>query len=344
MNMQKNKLSVCIPAYNRAKYLREVLDSVVSQKEYLFEIVICEDFSPQRLELRAIAEEYKEIHGDLISYHENETNIGFDSNLRQLLKTAKGDYCIFLGNDDVLCPGAVKTLYDIVTVNPSVGVILRGYGWFNGTPQNVVQTVKYFPDERFMPAGMESLPFFFRRSTSLAGLTVARIPTLELETSKFDGSLFYQLHIVGHLIMKHDGFFTPEIIALCRADETPDFGHSAAEKGKYTPGEYTIDARIHMMNGIITIARDLDKTYPGALDRISRDIANYSFPWLAYHADKKPEVFKKYYVEMGKLGLKPYPMFHVYYYLIRSFGAPFIEKMINLVRNKLGYTPKLGGK
>lgn len=264
--------------------------------------------------------------------------------MRQLLKTASGDYCVFLGNDDVLCPGALKNLSEVIARNEDVGVILRGYGWFNGTPDNVVQTVKYFPDERFMPAGLDSLAFFFRRSCVLAGLTVARQPALALESSEFDGSLFYQLHLVGNIILKHNGVFTPEIIALCRADEAPDFGHSSTEKGKYTPGEYTIDARIHMMTGVVTIAKSIDKTHKGALAGILRDIANYSFPWLAYHADKKPAVFKKYYQELGNMGLKAFPMFHVYYYLIRIVGAGTVEKMINFARNTLGYTPKLGGR
>lgn len=342
--MKSSRLSVCIPSYNRAKYLRQVLDSVLSQKEYLFEIVICEDVSPQRQEIGAIVQEYKNLHGDLIVYHENVTNLGFDRNLRQLLKTASGDYCVFLGNDDVLCPDALKTLSEVIERNDDVGVILRGYGWFNGTPDNVVQTVKYFPDERFMPAGLDSLAFFFRRSCVLAGLTVARQPALALESSEFDGSLFYQLHLVGNIILKHNGVFTPEIIALCRADEAPDFGHSSTEKGKYTPGEYTIDARIHMMTGIVTIAKSIDKTHKGALAGILRDIANYSFPWLAYHADKKPAVFKKYYQELGNMGLKAFPLFHVYYYLIRIVGAGAVEKMINFARNTLGYTPKLGGR
>lgn len=342
--MRSPSLSVCIPAYNRAKYLRQVLDSVINQKEYLFEIVVCEDVSPQREEIAEIIKSYQEIHGDLIVYHENVTNLGFDRNLRQLIKTASGDYCVFLGNDDVLCPGALKNLSEIVTRNKNIGVILRGYGWFNGTPDNVIQTVKYFPDERLMPAGLDSLSFFYRRACVLAGLTIARNAALELETSEFDGTLFYQLHLVGNIILKYDGVFTPEIIALCRADETPDFGHSSAEKGKYTPGEYTIDARIHMMTGIVTIAEAIDKKNKGALAGILRDIANYSFPWLSYHADKKYGVFKKYYQGLGNLGLSAFPMFHVYYYLILVLGAGRVETLINFARNSLGYTPRLGRK
>jgi abequosyltransferase len=338
----KNKLSVCIPSYNRAKYLSQVLDSVLSQKEFLFEIVVCEDYSPEREDIRKVLNGYKQKYGDLIVYHENAVNLGFDANLRQLLRIAKGDYCVFLGNDDVLCNGALKSIDDILFRHSNIGVVLRGYGWFESTPNNVVQTVKYFPDERVMPAGLDALAFFYRRSCALAGLTIARKPALELETSEFDGTLFYQLHLVGNIILKYDGAYIPEIIALCRADEKPDFGHSASEQGIYTPGEYTIDARLSMMRGIVNIAKAIDLNNEGASKKILSDLAIYSFPWLAYHADKKFSVFHKYYIDLGRLGLRSFPMFHFYYLGILLIGVRRIEWLINKIRKIVGYTPRIG--
>ena len=41
-------ISVCIPSYNRAEELKELLDSVVKQNSQNFEIVIVEDKSPAR--------------------------------------------------------------------------------------------------------------------------------------------------------------------------------------------------------------------------------------------------------------------------------------------------------
>lgn len=340
--MNTIKLSVCIPSYNRAKYLGSVLDSILSQSCYLHEIVVCEDCSPEREDIRRIIEEYRHNYDDLIVYHENACNIGFDANLRQLLRVATGDYCVFLGNDDVLCDHALEKLSDILTRYDDVGVILRGYGWFESSPDNVVQTVKYFPDERFMPAGLDALSFFYRRSCVLAGLTINRKAALELETAEFDGSLFYQLHLVGNIILKSNGVFTPHVIALCRADEKPDFGHSAAERGIYTPGEYTVQARLRMVEGIVAIAWVIDANCKGAFERILRDFANYSYPWLAYHADKDISVFHNYYRELGRLGLNRYPIYHLYYVFILIFGANGINKLIYFLRNVLGYTPKIG--
>jgi abequosyltransferase len=154
--------------------------------------------------------------------------------------------------------------------------------------------------------------------------------------------LFYQLHLVGNIILKYDGAYIPEIIALCRADEKPDFGHSASEQGIYTPGEYTIDARLSMMRGIVNIAKAIDLNNEGASKKILSDLAIYSFPWLAYHADKKFSVFHKYYIDLGRLGLRSFPMFHFYYLGILLIGVRRIEWLINKIRKIVGYTPRIG--
>lgn len=52
------KISVCIPSYNRAKFLRPLLDSVLAQDYDPYEIIICEDLSPEREEIREVVNEY----------------------------------------------------------------------------------------------------------------------------------------------------------------------------------------------------------------------------------------------------------------------------------------------
>ncbi len=339
--MYKNKLSVCVPSFNRAKYLSQLLDSILCQKDYLYEIVICEDLSPEREAIRRIVSNYKEQYGDLICYHENTKNLGFDANIRELIRKAHGEYCVFLGNDDVLCDNALMRIDDILTRNSNVGVVLRAYGWFEGGADNIVQTVNYLPSERVLTPGLDALAFFYRRSCALAGLTIARKPALELETSEFDGTLFYQLHLVGNLILQFNGAYIPEVIALCRADETPDFGHSSSEKGIFTPGEYTINARLKMMEGILNIANSIDLKCSGASKKILSDISSYSYPWLAYHSDKKLSVFYKYYQDLGKLGLNYYPMYHIYFFAILFLGVKRIESIIKIIRKKVGHTPRI---
>lgn len=338
------KISVCIPAYNRVKYLSAVLDSVLSQSEDLHELVICEDRSPERAQIRAVVSGYAQKFGAKISYHENPENVGFDGNIRQLLLKATGDYCLFLGNDDLLAPGALRTAADFLRRHPDVGVLIRAYEWFEGDSSNVTGKVSYYKTEQVFPRGLNAIGFGFRRSCVLAGLVLKRAPAVAVATTRFDGTLFYQLHIAGNLLASHDCGYVPTVLAQCRADEVPEFGNASAEKGDYTPGEYTINARLKMMRGITEIANSLDATTPGASERILRDLAIYSYPWLAYHGDKKPEIFKSYYEQLGAMGLGRHSIFHLYYAVLRLTGPSLPNKTVAFLRRVLGSTPQLGRK
>lgn len=103
-------ISVCIPAYNRAALLSVLLDSVLNQDFYDFEILIAEDCSPERPAIRTIASKYQQQHGDRIRYTENVETLGYDSNLRRLVELARGQYVLFMGNDDLMAPGALTAV------------------------------------------------------------------------------------------------------------------------------------------------------------------------------------------------------------------------------------------
>lgn len=45
-------ISICIPSYNRPEDLKILLESVDSKQIGLFEVVICEDDSPKRKDIR----------------------------------------------------------------------------------------------------------------------------------------------------------------------------------------------------------------------------------------------------------------------------------------------------
>ena len=60
------KISIIIPVYNTAKYLKRCLDSVLAQSYKDFEMVIINDGSTDNSE--QIINEYKDKYPDLISY------------------------------------------------------------------------------------------------------------------------------------------------------------------------------------------------------------------------------------------------------------------------------------
>lgn len=101
------KLSICIPTYNRASYLDECLNSIISQVNDNIEIVISDNASTD--DTKEIISKYQKIFPNII-YHRWLKNMGFDKNILKVVEIATGDYCWLMGSDDALGQNAIKKI------------------------------------------------------------------------------------------------------------------------------------------------------------------------------------------------------------------------------------------
>lgn len=336
-------ISVCIPAYNRAGVLPELLDSIVTQDFDEYEIVICEDSSPERSAIRAVAQRYAGAHVGRIRYFENTKNLGYDGNLRHLVEAARGTYCLFMGNDDLLAPGALKAVAGAVKRYPNVGVVLRTYAAFEGRPENVVQEHRYFPEERYFPPGAETIATVFRRSVVISGMVIHRGAAQRCATGRFDGGLLYQLWLVANTLVEMGAVYLPQVLALYRTGGVPDFGNSVAERARFVPRAQTPESSLHFMRGMLMIADTLERERGlSVYKRIMSDIGNYSYPVLAIQANKPVPVFVRYGWWLARMGFWRYPLFHVYFIALLVFGNRRIDRLIAFIKRRLGHTPTFG--
>jgi abequosyltransferase len=335
--------TVCIPAYNRANYLPALLDSIFQQDERDFEVVICEDGSPERAAISSIVSRYSLQHPGQVRYIENAQNLGYDGNIRELVAQSRGDYCLFMGNDDLLCAGAIKVISDIVHRHPDCGVVVRSYATFDDNPNIYKQVFRYYPREIVIPPGAQAVAAGYRRSVVIPGMVIHRDSAFEVATSQFDGTLLYQLYLVGRILEKRSVVFTPQIIALRRDGVEPDFGNSEAERGKFVPKYQTPESSLHFMAGMMLIAQHVQLTTGlPVFDPISRDISSYSYPILAIQARRSKCVFIRYSIALARMGFWQSPLFNVYFLSLLVLGPVRLDRVINWIKNHLGYTPRLG--
>jgi glycosyltransferase involved in cell wall biosynthesis len=336
-------ISVCIPAYNRAVLLPALLESILSQEGADFEIIICEDKSPEREQIRSVAEQYTKVLPERISYHENELNLGYDGNLRCLIELARGDYVLFMGNDDLMAPGALRAVAAAIQGYPRVGVVLRSYASFKATPDDLVQTFRYFDKDAFFPAGAPAITTFFRRCVFISGMVVRRDSALALSTDRFDGTLLYQQHLVGNILAHENGVYLTQILSYHRLGGIPDFGNSAAEKNMFLPREQTIASSVHFMRGMLMIAAAVEQSTGLTIYRsILRDIGNYAYPILSIQAQRSRGEFFAYVRALARLGFWRVPLFHVYALGLLVFGRNVCDCLIANIKRCLGRAPKIG--
>jgi len=336
-------ITVCIPAYNRANFLPELLDSIFNQQFPDFNVLICEDHSPERPLIRKIAHEYAERYRGRLEYKENESNLGYDGNIRELIACSSGEYCFFMGNDDLMCEGALNRISSIIERVPNSGVIVRSYATFEEDPLVHEQVYRYFAEELVVKGGKQAVSLGFRRSVVIPGMVFHRDSAFALSTDEFDGTLLYQLYLSGMILTKRSVVFTPEIIALRRNGTPPDFGNSEAEKGKFVPQDQTSESSIHFMEGMLSIARYVElKSKIQVFNPILSYIGHYSLPILSIQAGRPIVDFIKYGIQLGKLGLWRSPLFHVYFFSLIVFGPDHIDRLVKAIKGRVGYTPFFG--
>lgn len=108
-------LSISIPTWNRAKFLAISLESFLDQMKGInpeeVELFVSDNCSDDNT--AEVVKSYID-KGLPITYNKNEENIGASRNFLRCMQRASGKYILLLGDDDVLNPGSMKFLLDIL--------------------------------------------------------------------------------------------------------------------------------------------------------------------------------------------------------------------------------------
>ncbi|MFD2743008.1 MULTISPECIES: glycosyltransferase family 2 protein [Sphingobacterium] len=115
------KVSIIIPNYNHAKYLKQRIDAVLNQTFDDYEVIILDDCSTD--DSRAIIEEYRQ-HDKVSSIIFNETNSGgvFRQWIRGL-SLASGQYVWIAESDDCTDPYFLEKTLQIMEADPNLKMV-----------------------------------------------------------------------------------------------------------------------------------------------------------------------------------------------------------------------------
>ena len=106
------RISVVVITYNQEDTISRALDSVLAQKEYVYEIIVSDDCSKDNN--WDIIQNYKKKYPKLIRAYKNEKNLGIFKHLEKTWAYPSGDLIISLAGDDIICIGLFKTAIDFV--------------------------------------------------------------------------------------------------------------------------------------------------------------------------------------------------------------------------------------
>lgn len=122
----KPLVSVIVPVYNVAPYLRESLDSLINQTYWNLEIIIIDDGSNDGSEV--ICDEYQYRDSRIKLFRQDNKGLSAARNIG--LDHIKGEVVAFLDPDDVMYPDMIETVLRTMT-EKRVRMITFGTEWYH---------------------------------------------------------------------------------------------------------------------------------------------------------------------------------------------------------------------
>ncbi len=113
------KISVIIPIYNTAKYIKRCVDSIIKQLPDNAELIFINDCSTDN-SVEVLKNCLNNYRGKNIQIIQNQVNLGSGETRNRGIKAARGEYVIFVDSDDYVAPQYFEILLQATNVQPDI--------------------------------------------------------------------------------------------------------------------------------------------------------------------------------------------------------------------------------
>jgi glycosyltransferase involved in cell wall biosynthesis len=112
-------VTIAIPTFNRASWLGDCVLSALSQTYPHFEVLISDNASTDKTQ-----EVLKEFSDPRVRVVKQKTNIGLIPNWNACLAAAKGDYVVFVSDDDRIAPWMLERCVALIIRDPQIPIVI----------------------------------------------------------------------------------------------------------------------------------------------------------------------------------------------------------------------------
>ena len=111
-------VSICIPAYNNAGYIKDTIESILKQTYQNIELIIVDDNSKDNT-----LEVIQSMKDPRVKVFHNEENLGMVGNWNKCLSLANGEFVKLICADDMLDQNAIELEAEALENNPSANLV-----------------------------------------------------------------------------------------------------------------------------------------------------------------------------------------------------------------------------
>ncbi len=191
------KLSVVIPSYNNAKFLRAAIESAIAMlPEGSGEVVLVDDCSSDGS--YAMALEYKKA----IRVYKNKNNWGQELTTNRGLKLARGEYAVILHSDDILHRNFYADLSVLLEQYPSAVMAVGERVEIDSSEKTIAAPAPFYDHDYLIP-GVEQSKIFLLTSFLPCQVLFRRKVVLSFGGAKkffnvnLDGLLWFKASLFG---------------------------------------------------------------------------------------------------------------------------------------------------
>jgi len=218
-------VTVLVPTFNRASFLKETIDSVLIQSLSDFELLVIDNHSTDNT--------YDVVHSyrdPRIRYVCNDSNLGIIGNHNRGLREALGDYIYLLSDDDVMCDESnLKLKVDVLEKYSNVSMVFSSFKTIDSKGEvvggNWAETSLIWPKVVASPlmAGHEAFDLLYNNWNYICMPTVlVRRSTLVKYNIQFSNQLRYLLDWAFwlHLSLVSDLYYLSDVLVSYRVHDT----------------------------------------------------------------------------------------------------------------------------
>ena len=158
-DLEKYKISVLIPTYNRNEALKEALDSVLKQEYKNLEIIVCHDGPSEEYRKFVLNSMEKYSYVNFIETKERKNNYGA-AQRNEMLKIASGDYILHLDDDNILYDGYLKKMTSLL--DEETGMVVCRIHFNDKEWKNYVLPI----EDKLQPCFIDQLGILFKSDIS----------------------------------------------------------------------------------------------------------------------------------------------------------------------------------
>lgn len=180
------RISVIMPSYNHARFVRAAIDSVLAQTFSDFELLISDDgSSDDSVSIISACDDRR------IRFFAHADNRGACIVTNELIENASGEFIALINSDDEWVPGKLQRQLDFMERNPNVGACFSKVGWIDREGHDLMNSAVSFGTVFDQPnrTRHEWLRHFFFKGNCLCHPSVLIRRTCYRELGLYDNRL-----------------------------------------------------------------------------------------------------------------------------------------------------------